>query len=219
MNVPVDKDLEGKRLEQPGHADRSTGSSVWSSTVARRRSRNRSSATGPLQRVQTETLEVHFRQAIDFSAENVQRRTNRPRFSSSSARGGVRMDARTFEGQKQMSQEAIEVVDLKINLDNGALTAAGPGWVNSVQMRLAADPLRFARHRKQSARLRRRANRRGRVEVSARTFSRLDRRQRATSPSQHDLPRPGPKRPMRRSIGSMRCSRRTIPTNSVPRAW
>ncbi|MEE8450505.1 MAG: hypothetical protein V3R99_01285 [Thermoguttaceae bacterium] len=140
MNVPVDQDLEGKPLSNPG-----TLEIEWQQRMefdGRKASFEESvTATGPLQRLQTETLEDHFRQAINFSAETFEA-DQQPDIQLLLCRGGVRMDSRTFEGQKQTSQESLQVVDLTINLDSGALTANGPGWVNSVRYG-SADRLRL----------------------------------------------------------------------------
>ncbi|HYW78067.1 MAG TPA: hypothetical protein VE890_00760, partial [Thermoguttaceae bacterium] len=131
MNVPVDKDLEGKPLSNPG-----TLEVDWQERMefdGRKASFQESVvATGPLQRVQTETLDIHFRRPIDFSAESFEAE-QQPEVQQILCYGGVRMDGRTFEAQRQTAQMAIEVVDLKINLDSGDLNASGPGWVNSVQ--------------------------------------------------------------------------------------
>jgi len=90
--------------------------------------------------LQTETLEVQFRQPIDFSGGQIQQQ---PAVERLVCRGGVFMESSSFDEKdptRQISHEQMQVPDLTVNLDSGALTAGGPGWLSSVRPR-SNDPL------------------------------------------------------------------------------
>ena len=75
-------------------------------------------ASGPQQRLLTETLEVQFQQPIDFSAQEIDV-AQRPKVEQILCRGGVRMESQTIENGATVSHEQMQVPDLGINLNSG----------------------------------------------------------------------------------------------------
>ncbi len=85
-------------------------------------------ATTPNQTVQTETLEVSFKQPIRFSDPRSQ---PQPQLHQIGCRGVTIMENRSKDEAGLVSIDQMEVGNVAINLDSGALSAAGPGWVTS----------------------------------------------------------------------------------------
>jgi hypothetical protein len=131
MDLPLDRDLEGRPLSTP-----MTLSVEWQDRMVfdgRTACFEESVvASGPQQRLLTETLEVQFQQPIDFSAQQIDV-AQRPKVEQILCRGGVRMESETIENEATVSHEQMQVPDLGINLNSGALTAGGPGWLSSVR--------------------------------------------------------------------------------------
>jgi len=127
MTVPIDRDLQNRPLPTPGilriaWEDRM----VFDGRVARFEEAVDARTTNG--QLQTETLEVHFQQAVDFSSDKIRQQ---PELEQILCRGGVFMENRSFEGPVQTSHEQMQVVDLAIHRVTGAMTASGPGWLNS----------------------------------------------------------------------------------------
>jgi hypothetical protein len=93
-------------------------------------------ATGQ-QQLRMETMDVHLQRPIRFSEPNLQ---GSPKVEKIQCSGGVEMENRTFDQQRQLTEyDRMQVSDLGINLINGEING-GPGWLNSVR-RGSADPL------------------------------------------------------------------------------
>jgi lipopolysaccharide export system protein LptA len=131
MELPLDRDLEGRPLPSPGVLqvhwhDRMefNGRTAQFETAV--------TAATPLQmqKLQTETLEVQLHQPIHFADAAIRQD---PQIKQIFCRGGVVMENCSFDQQVQTSYDRMEVVDLAVNLQSGALTAGGPGRVNSVR--------------------------------------------------------------------------------------
>jgi len=127
MTVPIDRDLQNRPLPTPGilriaWEDRM----VFDGRVARFEEAVDARTTNG--QLRTETLEVHFQQAVDFSSDKIRQQ---PELEQILCRGGVLMENHSFEGPMQVSHEQMQVVDLAINRVSGAMTASGPGWLNS----------------------------------------------------------------------------------------
>jgi len=127
MTVPIDRDLQNRPLATPGilridWQDRM----VFDGRVARFEEAVHACTTNG--QLQTETFEVHFQQPVDFSSDKIRQR---PELEQILCRGGVFMENYSFEGPMQISHEQVQVVDLAIHRVTGALTASGPGWLNS----------------------------------------------------------------------------------------
>ena len=87
-------------------------------------------ASGPSQQLRTEKMEVQLRRPISFSDPNP---PEQPQVEKIRCYGGVEMKNRTFDEQQQLtSYDQIQVTDLAVNVQSGALTAGGPGLFNSV---------------------------------------------------------------------------------------
>jgi hypothetical protein len=85
----------------------------------------------PQQQLRTETMLVRLQRPISFSEPNVQ---GTPQIEEIQCHGGVSMENRTLNQQQQLSSyDRMQVTDLAVNVQSGALTAGGPGWLNSVR--------------------------------------------------------------------------------------
>lgn len=139
MDLPIDRDLEGRRLANAGRMRiHWQDGMVFDGRTAR--FEDSVTVTAPRRHLQTETLEVQFKTAIDFSDDKIEQD---PKVQRLLCRGGVFMESLSFDakaGQTQTSHEQMQVTDLAVDLDSGALTAGGPGWVTSVG-RGSDDPL------------------------------------------------------------------------------
>jgi lipopolysaccharide export system protein LptA len=136
MDLLVDRDLEGRPLRSPSLLQICwQDGMVFDGRTAR--FEEAVTVTAPHRYLQTETLEVLLKQAIDFSRAQIQQQSRIERLL---CRGGVYMESLSFDGEKQISHERMQVPDLTINQDSGALTAGGPGWLSSVTRR-SNDPL------------------------------------------------------------------------------
>ncbi len=128
MLVPIEKDLQGQPLPQPG-----VMKVRWQERMAfdgrTARFEERVTATGPQQLLRTETLEVHFRRPISFSGDQIE---SDPEVEQLLCRGGVFMESTALDDAGRKSHQTMEVVDLAVNLISGALTAGGPGWLCSL---------------------------------------------------------------------------------------
>ncbi len=128
MLVPIDKDLQGQPLPQPGVMKvRWQERMTFDGRTAR--FEERVTATGTQQLLRTETLEIHFRRPISFSSDQVE---SEPEVEQLLCRGGVFMENTAMDETGQKSHDTMEVLDLAINLISGAMTAGGPGWLCSV---------------------------------------------------------------------------------------
>ena len=88
-------------------------------------------ATTPQQQMRTETMLVRMQRPISFSQPNAQ---GSPQVEEVQCCGGVSIENRSFDAQKQMtSYDRLQVTDLAVNIISGALTAGGPGMINSVR--------------------------------------------------------------------------------------
>ncbi len=136
MDVPLDSDLEGRPTGNPGVLEvRWQDRMVFDGRTAR--FEESITATAPGRLLRTETLEVQFRERIRFADSKIQ---ENPFVEKIRCLGDVTMESREFDELGQTSYERMEVVDLAINRTSGALTAGGPGWLNSVRYE-SDDPL------------------------------------------------------------------------------
>ncbi len=130
MDLPMNRDLEGRPLARPG-----VMTVQWHKRMdfdgRNARFEESVTAVGPSQQLQTETLEVRFREPIRFADDKIEQE---PEIEQILCWGGVLMENRTVEQQKQTSLDRIQVVDLAVNLISGDTTAGGPGWVTSVRI-------------------------------------------------------------------------------------
>jgi len=129
MTLPLDRDLQGRPLRTPD-----TLQVEWKHAMAfdgrTARFEEAVTAAATHQYLQTELLEVQMQRPIRFSESKVD---ENPKPEQIACRGGVFMQNRTFDGRLPVSLERMQVVDLTIQLTGGAVTAAGPGWLNSVR--------------------------------------------------------------------------------------
>jgi hypothetical protein len=136
MDLVMDRDLEGRPLRSPGLLQvHWQDGMLFDGRTAR--FEEAVTVTAPDRYLQTETLEVQLKQPIDFSGGQTKQQ---PKIEQLLCRGGVFMESLSFDGEIQTSHERMQVPDLAVNLDSGALTAGGPGWLTSVRLR-SDDPL------------------------------------------------------------------------------
>jgi hypothetical protein len=129
MDVPIDRGLDGEPLAKPGSLQ-----VLWQDRMEfdgrTARFEEAVTASGSTQNLQTETLEVQFRQPVRFDQSTSDQK---PEVENILCRGGVLLSNRSFDQGRQTSQEQVHVTDMSLNLRSGALTAGGPGWINSVR--------------------------------------------------------------------------------------
>ena len=130
MDVPVDRDPEGRPLAASQnlqvdwqHAMRFDGSKArFEQSVV---------ASGPGQRLRTDIMEVTLQQPIRFAEAKMDQQ---PQVEEIFCPSGVLLENNGLGPQQQvLSQDRMEVADLRVNMRTGALRADGPGWLTSVR--------------------------------------------------------------------------------------
>jgi len=152
MVLPIDRDPQGNKLATPGvmNVDWKKGMNFDGRTATFKDS---VVASGSQQTLRTETMEVHFDRHFDLSRDGGIAgggRGQEPEVEKLICRGGVLMENRTVEElprgrptpgrptlteKRQTSYDRMQVPDLRINLKNGNILTAGPGWLHSVRLR------------------------------------------------------------------------------------
>ena len=90
------------------------------------------SAATPQFQLQTKILEAKLKRPINFSDANLQNQ-DQNEVEELFCHGGVSLENHSFdERQQPASYDRMQVADLAVNMQNGALTAGGPGWLNRV---------------------------------------------------------------------------------------
>ena len=136
MELPMDRDLEGRPSRHPESLHVEWKHSMeFDGRTARFEQSVTAAATH--QYLQTETLLVQMQRPIRFAKPKLDDDAKVEQIHCS---GGVFMQNRTFEGEVPVSLEQMQVADLTIRLIGGEVTAAGPGWLNSVR-RGSGNPL------------------------------------------------------------------------------
>jgi hypothetical protein len=101
-------------------------------------------ARGESQTLKTETLDVELKNRVSFAqsmprdARDQQEKTEVHQIT---CRGGVFLDNVTIEEGERTSIERMQIRDLVINQTSGDMRAQGPGWLTSVRLGGATDPL------------------------------------------------------------------------------
>jgi len=129
MDLPLTSDLEGQSLATPG-----VMTVDWRRRMEfdGRTARFEESvvAAGPQQQLHTQTMEVSLQRPIRFSDPKM---NEPPQVEEVRCRGGVSVESRSFDKQRQLSSvDRMQVADMAVNVLGGALTAGGPGWFNHV---------------------------------------------------------------------------------------
>jgi hypothetical protein len=132
---PMDRDLEGQPVKNPKpmRVTWQRGMNFDGRTVHFKGS---VLAANELQQLQTDVLEVSFREMIRFDDVKDQVRPDRrPEVEKVACQGDVRVDRRSFdEAGRPQSVEAIEVKNLVIDNASGQLKSDGPGRLTSVRL-------------------------------------------------------------------------------------
>ncbi len=121
-NLPIQTPVGGAlTIDWHGRMDFDGGTARFKEAVV---------ASGPAQKLRTEELEVKLHRPISFSATNP---PEQPEVEEIRSPREVALENRSFDEQHQLaSYDRMEVTDLAINAQSGALTAGGPGLLNSV---------------------------------------------------------------------------------------
>jgi hypothetical protein len=99
---------------------------------------NMVTAEAPERHLETETLEVVFRQPIRFDQAQARQQ---PEVEELHCLGGVWMESSTSQAGQQATLERAEFKEVQINMTSGDTAAAGPGWLARVA-RPSAEPRR-----------------------------------------------------------------------------
>lgn len=129
MDLPMDRDLEGRAMANAG-----TLEVHWRSRMTfdgfKASFEESVVAAGANSHLQTETLEVLFRQKVQFNDTAGQSGSmQQPDVEQILCRGGVWIESQTYKEQELTSIERMRTADLAINRTSGAVFANGPGWV------------------------------------------------------------------------------------------
>jgi lipopolysaccharide export system protein LptA len=90
------------------------------------------SAATPQFQLLTKKMEVQFKRSMNFSDPGLQNQNQNPP-EKLQCWGGVFLEKHSLDDQQQpISYERMQMADLAVNLQNGALSAGGPGWLNRV---------------------------------------------------------------------------------------
>jgi hypothetical protein len=129
MDLPMDRDLEGRPIANAG-----TLEVHWRSRMSfdgmKASFEEQVVAAGANSHLQTETLEVLFRQRVSFNdAPGQGSPSQQPDVEQVLCRGGVWIENQTYKQQELTSIERMRMADLAINRTSGAVAGNGPGWV------------------------------------------------------------------------------------------
>ena len=137
MDVPVDRDMEGRPLANPGvlHVDWQ-GKMAFDGRVTH--FERQVVASGESQQLHTECLDVTFREPLVLG-DAASRPP--PQVAQIVCRGGMLLENRSIQGGQQVSFDRLLAADMRLEMESGAIAAGGPGWAVSVRRGSAADPL------------------------------------------------------------------------------
>ena len=140
MELPLDRDMEGRQLAQPGvlNIDWQGKMEFDGRTVSFFES---VAATGPNQRMTTQELRVSLSEPIDFANPSMDRKPDVARIE---CYGGVVMDNWSFKGPAQTSWDRMQSADLSVDRISGEIVGRGPGQVTTVRVgtpKLSGSPL------------------------------------------------------------------------------
>ncbi len=129
--LPLDRDLQGRPLAQvemlaidwQRRMDFDGLTAVFDESVI---------AQSRFQRLDTESLEVRFRQPIRFRRAGSQTQTQ-PDLEKIVCRGGVFLQSRKVDGPVPTSWEQIHTEDLTVNRRTGDISARGPGRMVTIR--------------------------------------------------------------------------------------
>ncbi|MCC6124024.1 MAG: hypothetical protein IT426_03610 [Pirellulales bacterium] len=131
MDLPMPDDFNGQPLAAPGKLNvkwkkRMNFDGLYATFE------EEVDAGSPGRHLHTQTLRVKLQQPIDFSDPELQNQKRRQAAFLSCA-GGVFLESDELDKQGQRSYIRMEAADLDFDLQSGALTAGGPGWMNGVR--------------------------------------------------------------------------------------
>ena len=78
----------------------------------------------------TESLEVLLSQRVVFGSASAK---DRPEVERINCHSGVLLESRTLEGQRLISIDKMQTLELSVHQPTGDLKGQGPGWVSSVR--------------------------------------------------------------------------------------
>ena len=193
MDLPMTADLQGQPLAVPAvltvdwhrAMDFDGGKATFDESVVAAAPRLQSQAETMQFELHTAKMDVQLQRPIRFSDPKME---GRPQVEEIRCYGGTNMKNRTFDAGRQLASfEQLQVADLGVNVLSGELNAGGPGWINTVRLRLQQSFWQCGR----PARTKRASCPRsgeGPTSLPARQIPRLDYRQPSAPPV--DVPRP-----------------------------
>ncbi len=131
--LPLDRDLKGRPLQQPGRLRvRWQKGMVFDGRTVRFEGGVVAGARhqGGETVLHTEILDVYLLRLVDFGTVN--ERPDRMEIERMVCYGSVFMENRSFDEQGQSSLDRFQMANLDIDLQSGASTADGPGWMTTV---------------------------------------------------------------------------------------
>ena len=128
MDVPMDRSLDGQPTGTAGRLDlRWQGAMDFRGKTAI--FQDSVSAVAAQGHLETEILEVHFKEFIHFQEVPGQQP---PKVEQIVCPSGARMEAVEVQGQQQLSVQRAQLGELRLNAESGNLEASGPGWLTRV---------------------------------------------------------------------------------------
>ncbi|MDA7978571.1 MAG: LptA/OstA family protein [Pirellulales bacterium] len=134
MTLLVDRDLQGNEIREPMPLEITWRNrfefdgvrAIFDSGVVARREH---------EQLQTELLEVVMTKRVDFGESKLRRspERDRPEIAQFICREGVYLEAHRYDNHGDLeSIEKMQLVDLSIDQQSGALSGGGPGWITRV---------------------------------------------------------------------------------------
>jgi hypothetical protein len=129
MTFPINRDLDGHPVTEERMLNVSWQGQMQFDGETARFDRH-VVAEQELRKMTTELLEVLLSQRVVFGSASSK---ERPEVERINCRNGVLLESRTLEGQRLMSIDKMQTVELTVHQPTGDLAGQGPGWVSSVR--------------------------------------------------------------------------------------
>ena len=129
MTFPLNRDLEGRPVTEVQILNVNWSGQMQFDGQVARFDRHVIAEQG-LRKMTTELLEVLLSERVVFGSASSK---DRPEVERVTCRSGVLLESRTLEGQRLMSIDKMQTVELTVHQPTGDLEGLGPGWVSSVR--------------------------------------------------------------------------------------
>lgn len=135
MTLLIDRDLQGQKLREPMPLE-ITWRNKFEFDGIRATFDRGVVARREQEQLQTELLEVIMSERVDFgqtTSPNPRRTDQRPEIAQVICREGVYLEAQRYDNHGELEAiEKMQMVDLSIDQQSGALSGGGPGWIHRV---------------------------------------------------------------------------------------